>query len=59
MALGVSFAWVLFTSGATAYVAHCGDDHLDVETVVLKARREKRRSRQARKSGDAEETRRA
>lgn len=40
------------------YIAHCGDDHLDVETVVLKARREKRRTRQARKTGDAEHTRR-
>ncbi|WP_420634421.1 ABC-F family ATP-binding cassette domain-containing protein [Candidatus Palauibacter sp.] len=32
------------------YVHYCGDDHLDVDTVVLKARREKRA---ARASGDA------
>ncbi len=27
------------------YLERCGDDHLDVEAVVRKARREKRRSR--------------
>jgi len=40
------------------YVAHCGDDHLDVEAVVLKARREKRRSKQAKRAGDGEQTKR-
>ena len=32
------------------YVHYCGDDHLDVDTVVLKARREKRARRAARAS---------
>lgn len=29
------------------YVHYCGDDHLDADTVVLKARREKRQSKKA------------
>jgi len=29
------------------YVHHCGDDHLDADTVVLKARRAKRQAKQA------------
>ncbi len=28
------------------YVHYCGDDHLDIDTVVLKARREKRRAKE-------------
>ena len=35
------------------YVERCGDDHLDVENAVLKARREKRKARgQRREPGD-------
>jgi len=36
-----------------AYVHECGDDHLDVDTVVLKARAQKR-ERRSKKSGDEE-----
>ncbi|MDX1502776.1 MAG: ABC-F family ATP-binding cassette domain-containing protein [Thermoanaerobaculia bacterium] len=35
------------------YVAYCGDDHLDVEQVVLKARRAKRARRRAEAGGSA------
>jgi ATPase subunit of ABC transporter with duplicated ATPase domains len=31
------------------YLAHCGDDHLDVEAVAAKAREEKRRAKQKRR----------
>ncbi len=31
------------------YLAQCGDDHLDAESVLMKARREKRRAKQERK----------
>ena len=37
------------------YLAACGDDHLDAEAVLLRARREKRKAKQQRK-GDAEGT---
>ncbi|MEM7481719.1 MAG: ABC-F family ATP-binding cassette domain-containing protein [Acidobacteriota bacterium] len=29
------------------YLAHCGDDHLDADTVILKAKREKRKEKTA------------
>jgi len=35
------------------YVHYCGDDHLDADTVVLKARREKRDAKQAVRDDDA------
>jgi ATPase subunit of ABC transporter with duplicated ATPase domains len=35
------------------YVHYCGDDHLDVDTVVLKARREKRRAKVAASESEA------
>jgi len=35
------------------YVHHCGDDHLDADTVVLKARREKRQAKQAAKEAES------
>jgi ATPase subunit of ABC transporter with duplicated ATPase domains len=38
------------------YVHACGDDHLDVDTVVLRARREDRSERSTRRSGAAPET---
>jgi ATPase subunit of ABC transporter with duplicated ATPase domains len=34
------------------YVHYCGDDHLDADTVVLKARREKREAKQAARDDD-------
>ena len=34
------------------YVAKCGDDHLDAESVALRVRREKRRQKSAQRSGD-------
>ncbi len=33
------------------YVAHCGDDHLDLEAVALKARRDKRKTKAKQKAG--------
>ncbi len=39
------------------YIAHCGDDHLDSDAVVLKARREKRREKKARSRGDSDRKR--
>ena len=36
-----------FKGSYEEYVHYCGDDHLDVDTVVLKARREKRAARAA------------
>jgi ATPase subunit of ABC transporter with duplicated ATPase domains len=36
------------------YVHYCGDDHLDVDTVILKARREKRQAKAAERA-DADE----
>ena len=36
-----------FRGSYEEYVHYCGDDHLDVDTVVLKARREKRAARAA------------
>ena len=42
-----------FRGSYEEHVERCGDDHLDVENVVLKARREKRRARgRHRASGD-------
>ena len=38
------------------YVHYCGDDHLDADTVVLKARREKRQAKKAARQAAAEET---
>ena len=37
------------------YVATCGDDHLDAESVALKVRREKRRKKSAEKAGSGKE----
>ena len=34
------------------YVAHCGDDHLDVETVATRAREKRRRERRPRARGE-------
>jgi ABC-type multidrug transport system ATPase subunit len=34
------------------YVAKCGDDHLDAESVALRVRREKRRQKSVQRSGD-------
>ncbi len=39
-----------FAGSYDEYLERCGDDHLDVDAVVRKARREKRESRQARGS---------
>ena len=36
-----------FKGSYEEYVHYCGDDHLDVDTVVLRARREKRAARKA------------
>jgi ATPase subunit of ABC transporter with duplicated ATPase domains len=36
------------------YVHYCGDDHLDADTVVLKARREKRQAKKAARQDAAE-----
>jgi len=36
------------------YVHYCGDDHLDADTVVLKARREKRQAKKAAREAEAE-----
>ncbi len=36
-----------FRGSYEEYVHYCGDDHLDVDTVILKARREKRAARDA------------
>ncbi len=43
------------------YVAHCGDDHLDLEAVALKARREKRKAKRkdSRSAGGSAERKRA
>ena len=43
-----------FRGSYEEYVHFCGDDHLDVDTVVLKARREKRARRAARASDGGE-----
>ncbi|MDH3744849.1 MAG: ABC-F family ATPase, partial [Acidobacteriota bacterium] len=39
------------------YIAHCGDDHLDSDAVVLKARREKRKEKKARGTNDGDRKR--
>ncbi len=39
------------------YVAHCGDDHLDLEAVALKARREKRKAKEKAGRSDPETSR--
>ncbi|MEN8144254.1 MAG: ribosomal protection-like ABC-F family protein [Gemmatimonadota bacterium] len=38
------------------YVHHCGDDHLDVDTVVLRAKKEKQAARAAREDGAGRST---
>ena len=42
-----------FDGGYDEYIARCGDDHLDADTVALKARQEKRQAKEA-KSRPAE-----
>ncbi len=41
-----------FTGTYEEYVARCGDDHLDVEAVLIKARREKRAARRPAAGGE-------
>ena len=40
-----------FRGGYDEYVERCGDDHLDVEKVVLKAKRDRKKARAAAQSG--------
>jgi len=42
-----------FRGSYDEYVARCGDDHLDAEAVLARARQEKKRQSEARKAGPA------
>jgi len=42
-----------FRGGYDEYVERCGDDHLDAEAVLARARQEKSRQREAKKTGAA------
>ena len=44
-----------FSGGYDEYVERCGDDHLDAEAVLARARQEKRREQAAKKSGGRDE----
>ncbi len=47
-----------FRGSYEEYVERCGDDHLDVETAVLKAKREKRKAKRRPAAGDRQMARR-